>query len=907
MLKEEDFTEYPPIFTIVEQINKLYSKNKIEKISKLIDALESLLDDTDLTLPISYILSIIAEDNVDLIKKELIVKLEKLLKSNNFKIQTNLISILGFFVLANSNFIQEYFPYFIELIDVEDQDLRDNVHFFIQDFLKIDANLVNSYVYKILNALLIEKNQENIVLLLKYLDCIKLEALTFNDLYQLRDILKLLIQNYSKDKTTDLFLIIIKILSKFYPSLKEINFQSLTVAEINNLLDNTFLMKKSIFKGFNDLKDINTTIKNSQFKDQELYFYIKKEKEKTIFFYEIEKDKLLNSLDYENKISKERLKELFSQIVSNDSELNVLITMLLKLGHVKGYMSKLGYFYPYRYVSSKINLDFQQQGFVNIKKDYNYLPQEFIQKIISELKTVCLISKTFNVYYSFKKITEKINTTAAKKNVINLKKFRAIFKEEDFIKLIKNIPKEYLSNFHKGTVWLTNLGKLNIEKEVENSKLVGFINLDKISEKLKIDYILLSELIVFKVDSRSGIWNKDKNIFYFSQHLKKQIDPISSIQNDEEKKLRIKKVATNLNIDEAHIISKIDENYKLIGEEIKQLDKININDFLKKVGMEHENFMNLINQLEISYFRKGDTLILNPEKIEEAKNNFKSHIIENSMSSEFISLGNFEITLKIIKDLITELRNEGKLNGLFYEQGSELLFYTEKGIKKIMLENSFLFSFEDLFYGKELSQEEINLLKKILNDLIIEKKLKGNFDENTLTFSSEEMVFASDYNSYLHEFGKTINNYVQKFDLEFQKIKKILTKQKETIYPQEIKIIQDSIDKINYKYVFWRDGLESYIRRINNKLLKDQGYTFKKYRTRKKETLEKDNEIKAFEEDPEVYDLMEGFKSWIKLFNALEIKYPNVIFYQKRLVKDPNDKESKKELAELLKQLNLSD
>lgn len=186
--------------------------------------------------------------------------------------------------------------------------------------------------------------------------------------------------------------------------------------------------------------------------------------------------------------------------------------------------------------------------------------------------------------------------------------------------------------------------------------------------------------------------------------------------------------------------------------------------------------------------------------------------------------------------------------------------------------------------------------------------MKGTFDDKTLTFSSEEMLFASDYNSYLHEFEKTINNYVQRFDLEFQKIKKILTKQKETIYPQEIKIIQDSIDKINYKYVFWRDGLESYVRRINNKLLKDQGYTFKKYKTRKKETLEKDKdkEIKAFEEDSEVYDLMEGFKSWIKLFNALEIKYPNIIYYQKRLVKDANDKESKKELTDLLIQLNLT-
>ncbi|HEY0087621.1 MAG TPA: hypothetical protein VGB37_02190, partial [Candidatus Lokiarchaeia archaeon] len=264
MLKEEEFTEYPPIFTIVEQINKLYSKNKIEKISKLIDELESLIDDPDLILPTSYVLSVIAEENVELIKKELITKLEKLLKSNNFKIQTNIISILGFFVLANSNFIQEYFPSFIELIDVEDQDLRDNLHYFIQDFLKNNANLFNFYIYKILNALLIENNQENVVLLLKYLDFIKLEATTFNDLYQLRNILKLLIQNYSKDKTTDLFLIIIKILSKFYPSLQDINFQSLTVAEINNLLDNTFLMKKSIFKGFNELKDIITKIKNSK-------------------------------------------------------------------------------------------------------------------------------------------------------------------------------------------------------------------------------------------------------------------------------------------------------------------------------------------------------------------------------------------------------------------------------------------------------------------------------------------------------------------------------------------------------------------------------------------------------------------------------------------------------------------
>ena len=38
------------------------------------------------------------------------------------------------------------------------------------------------------------------------------------------------------------------------------------------------------------------------------------------------------------------------------------------------------------------------------------------------------------------------------------------------------------------------------------------------------------------------------------------------------------------------------------------------------------------------------------------------------------------------------------------------MFYTERGIRNLMLENSFLFSFHDLFYGKELNQTEIEFI-----------------------------------------------------------------------------------------------------------------------------------------------------------------------------------------------------
>ena len=67
----------------------------------------------------------------------------------------------------------------------------------------------------------------------------------------------------------------------------------------------------------------------------------------------------------------------------------------------------------------------------------------------------------------------------------------------------------------------------------------------------------------------------------------------------------------------------------------------------------------------------------------------------------------------------------------------------------------------------------------------------------------------------------------------------------------------------------------------------------------------KKEDIKSFEEDPEVYEHLNNFLSWIKLFNKLEIKYPNIIFYQKRLINNPDDKESKNKLIDLLNELSL--
>ncbi|MBY8985533.1 MAG: hypothetical protein KGD65_10715, partial [Candidatus Lokiarchaeota archaeon] len=593
--------------------------------------------------------------------------------------------------------------------------------------------------------------------------------------------------------------------------------------------------------------------------------------------------------------------DTFSEIIQNDLELKLFIKTLIKLNIIEGYYSELGFFYPSNQIKSNLLSDLNQKGIIKLGK-FNFIHPQILRDIIKDIRITqkdrLLLGKNKISYYSLKKIQEQINREAAKNSVVDLKTYRERLTEEDFINLIKNLPRDYLSNFHKGTQWLTNLGTLRISNEIHSSKIFGFFDILKISKKLKIGSMLLYDVFINIVDDRSGIWDKQSEVFYYSKYLTEKIEKLSSIPDDTEKGIQIDLLAKKLNINKNHIETKLDENLKLIAQEIMTQDQIEIHEYLEKTGMDLESFMNYINDLGMIYFRKADLLILKEEKIEDAKNDIRFMLLDKSKSVDFLNLGNFDIKSNLIKDLMFELLKDGKLIGLFYENEGEILFYTERGISNMMLENSFLFSFTDLFYGKELSPDEIGLIRNIFDDLVARKKLRGNFDEESLTFSSDEVLFAKDYNTVLFEFEKTVNSYIQTFESEYKKIKRIFTKKEDTIIPQEIKLIQEIIDKINGKYVWWRNGLDAFIRRANEKLLKDQGVSVKKYK--QMFSAEQKEEIKSFEEDPEVFDQLNNFNSWVRVFNKLEAKYPSIIFYQKRATTNPDDSESNDKLQELL-------
>ncbi|MFX1413607.1 MAG: hypothetical protein ACFFA2_07165 [Promethearchaeota archaeon] len=907
MFNLEDFKGNEILENIVGKLNKYLNKNKVEKVHKIIKDLNVLLEQEDNRILITYILSVLAENNFNYISDDLLEKIHEFLSSP--ELMLNSIIILGFGMLNDSKYIKKSISHFTKALIEKNSDVRDNVHYFLQEIIKKQPQVLCDYKEDILNALSIEENNDNLYSLLVFLSNCK--DFHFNELFCFKQIFIRIFSKLGEKMHPNLYNQLIAVCKILYDPLRTLNYEGKDFDKIFEIVNSQIILKKYNIKELSEkhkigLKDFIENIKKSKFKDEEVYFYIKSEKRNGTFFYELEKSKLIDFFEQNRRVSSQSIND-FLYIIESDSELNLVMKSLIKLKVIKGYFSDLGYFYPYNYLRAEFEKQIKDNGILYINK-FDYLPSTLIKKIVKDIsfsgKKQFLLGKDATAYYSLKTITQEINSKAAKDNTVDLRPYREILTNKSFIKLIKNLPKDYLTNYRKGTMLLTNLGFLKIEKEIEDSKILGYFSIPIISGRLNIGKVLLVDVLDKIVDSRSGIFNNDRERFYYSKYVNEKIDKINQINDLDIRKFKIAELSKELNIHEDLILNKIDENLRLIGDEIKQQEQLIIREYLDKTGMSETAFFEFLHSLDLRYLKRGDTLIFNENKIKDAEKELRNVLIDKAISQDYISLEDIDTTSSLTKELLTELQDSEKIKGIFYDDGEKVRFYTQKGIEKLIFQNSYSFSFQDLFYGKELMEKEIELLCLITEDLLNTRKIKGTFDKKNLTFSSFEVLFEQDYNIVLDEFAKMISNYISFFSTEFQVIKKILTKNKTTIFPQEIKMVQETIDRINEQYVRWRSGIEAFIRRANIQLLKKQGYNLKKYK-RMIAASQKREEIKLFENDPEVQDYLDQFMSWVKRFNNIELKYGNVIFYQKRLIKDPDNHENKQKLNDLLNQLNL--
>jgi len=913
--KIDNFQGFPEIIPYVKKINKYIKKDKIGKLASKIEEFKALLEKNEhLQVPITYILSILIEIYPKILNPSFFRKIEPFINSENIKLKLNSIIILGFYILHHPEFLkQKYYHTFAELLSSKEKDIRDNCYFFLDKMIKKDHKPICNKKNTLLNALEIEiknKNTKNILSIINFLSYCN--NYNFKQLYFIREHSIKILQSLDNEKKDGLKSGLFSLLQELFPEIKmELNTNKEQKKE--NLIDtlqNIFIMKRYDFSQIRKerniiFKDYLEDFKNSSLKEKEIYFYTHNQKTNQTNFYELERDKVLEFFEQNRKISHKQILEIFSSILRS-SDFTLFIETLLKLGHIQGYFSDF-YFYPFNFIYSTLLDDLKEKGIISIK-DYNYLPPKYINKCIKEIaekeENKLLIGKKKKFFYDLSKFRQAISEIATREASIDLKRYRKKLTSASFLKLVRQLPNEYLTKFHKGTSWLTNIGKIKFEQELNNSKIIGYFDVKRISDKLQLNKLLLKDIFTTYVDERIGIWNIPKDKFYYSKYIKSKLEIIDQIKESREKIQKIEQLATKLNIEKHKLKNELDEKISSIAKEIKKKDKIKISKYREKTGMDHEAFFDFINSLGLSYLKKGDILLFNPSKIENAKQKIKQFIKKEFTSKDFISLGNYDINSELMKELIEDLQKSEKLKGIFYEVENEIRFYTEQGIKNMMLSETFIFSLYDFFYEKELAPKEISLLKEIFYDLYEGGKLKGQFDEDTLTFTNEEIVFANDYNASFHEFNRRVNNCIDKFNSEFQKIKKILTK-KSTISANEIKWIENAIYKINKRDIYWKNELEAFINRLNEELLEKQGVSMKQLRSSPYLKEKKMDDIKIFAEDDGLIDLMKDFNLWVKLFSKLEKKYENILFYQKRLMKKPDDEKAKERLMELRRELSL--
>ncbi|MHA1885656.1 MAG: hypothetical protein ACW96S_11425, partial [Promethearchaeota archaeon] len=375
----EDNLELKPI---VDKLNKLLTKNKEQKLAKIIEELIFLLDQPEQRVPITYILSILAENKINLISERTLEAVESFLDSDEEKLRLNSVLILGFVMLEGNNFGNTHFHTLSTFLNDSSEDIRSNTHYFLGEKLKKNLELINQIKDIVLDSLSMERNLDNIISLLTFLEYC--DELNFDQLYRLREISMTLISLYFSDKKSEISSILLSLISRFFLELKESNLTSLKSKDLLALLEAQFIMKKSEFIKSSESTDkpINNylkKLKKSELKEKKIFFYTKSKGNPTRV-YELERSNLISFFNEELKISHERIKQKFSPIIEDDKELRIFLQTLVHLGKLNGYYSDLGFFYPTHHVKRNLMDDLTQNGLMNLKR-YNHLPPDLIEEI----------------------------------------------------------------------------------------------------------------------------------------------------------------------------------------------------------------------------------------------------------------------------------------------------------------------------------------------------------------------------------------------------------------------------------------------------------------------------------------------------------------------------------------------
>ena len=225
MFNSEEFRDYITIIPLVEKLNKYFKKNKLDKIPQIIEDLNSLLQDENVAIPVTYIFSILVERDPSLIPFEIIKNLEPYLDSEEKKLQLNTIIIIGFHLIKNSDKIKSYISKFIQILKQDSEEVLENTYYFLQKFIEPNRNLLCPYKNVLLDYLKSERNEKNQLSLLEFIEpCSNFD---FDELYAFREVALHLISQYQNKVDSKIVSTLKRKISQLFPKFQEKNRHSI--------------------------------------------------------------------------------------------------------------------------------------------------------------------------------------------------------------------------------------------------------------------------------------------------------------------------------------------------------------------------------------------------------------------------------------------------------------------------------------------------------------------------------------------------------------------------------------------------------------------------------------------------------------------------------------------------------
>ncbi|MHA1672038.1 MAG: hypothetical protein ACTSYI_00295 [Promethearchaeota archaeon] len=912
-----------PLTKLVAKINQLHDKGKNVKIEpqvqKILEVLKSNPSNANVYL---YIISILAEELPEIIPSDLFSYLESYLQEGSLKERVNTIITLGWWLLyqfdQNNDIDSGMVRIFIQLLEDSDAEIRSNTAYFLEKFPDTASAEFMIQIRSLVDCLQIETDAEVLGIVSTILHKIQ-PKLSLRVIKKYLDELITIYEGSTNSSRNDaiLSLLIIEI-----PPLADKVKKRASKKEILRIIN-----QHPPFVRYTDLHQLAEE-ESMDVEDVESYmrdelddaldfvlFYTEKHHKKMIHFDKAELFKFLS----ETKIDLLTIHRTFQHIgITNSAIGAILIRDLMDKGEIRGFLSQDS-FYSGQYIRNEIISILRKNGTIDLVEIRKRYEPRLIDGILAEIIDEEIFEGIYDIsksqYFTFPKLTRDIENIMTRKNVIDLKPYRDQFGQENFLRLEQFCRDKFFTGFHTDHIWLTNLGLTRIQQSISTCEQIGEVDLDKIASELEIPVEIYRKVVKPVFKKKNGFWNREKSRFFFSKQVKKRIAEIQRESNKEVRESKIKALAMELQIDEEEIASKVDEKLNTIASRLMTLDVCEFKPLMRDLQMDYKELLEFIDSLNRpdGYIIIGNRIIFSKAKIESELAKLEKFVLESYERNEVLKISVLATRLKcsaqMIIDIIKSHINEGDIKGLWLIEDE--LYLTLHGIKNRMGRAEGFIDLHSFIEERAVTETELDFLEHIIKDLIVEKQLKGVYDEDSLMYQSQDVAGQASLVTERERFLTEFLPHVEDLEMAYVFLKEILTK--DDIHPGDIEEYDDILAKTLRKIFSDETMIKRMMHNANQRLnrLRTSGEhpasKIKRDRKGKKSSDAKSENRIDLKEDEEIAGVLNDFANWKEIILAIEQKKGEIVFMKKKLKRNPDDEETRQKLQSFMDYLGFSD